>query len=467
MYLDASSGIAAILDQWDWQTHTLTHAESQLATGVSDASPADTMMATKMGGQLGMLTAALQNTQTTVDGLNTVLGSYQAIGSVLGQLNQLAVQASSSTATTESPALSDQVTALLQQLTAMTQGVTVNGRSVFAPAFTETRMGTTAPQITAITLDHYDQAEMGGTADQGTSFPLENVSLRMTIQGTNFPQPSTMVPFPDGTIDIRVPQYYLTDTTDPNQIAVHGGESYLTQAFQQQWSSTVIQTSGFGGGYGQTTNGQLTGPPPYIIMYAGQTLQLTIDNEALTASTSVMFTLPPIRPSGLPGMMPSNGGGPSGPTWTVTAAHSTTFALGLASLALPLDTTMNPLSLQTLTQFAALWNGFDNGSPPGLTPSVATALSQAVTTDLGTLGSWETTLGGVLDQAQAEVQTLSTAQTQLTAAQATVQSVNLQTATQTVARSQLLSHTSLQTLADIQAIQHSTTNLLGHLAKVL
>jgi flagellin len=166
MYLDTN--LSALLTEQAWQTNAtqLQTLNTELATGQADPSPADnpadTMMATQMGGQLGMLTAALQNTQTTVDGLNTVLGSYQAIGSVLDQLNQLAVQASSSTATTESPALSDQVTALLQQLTAMTQGVTVNGRSVFAPAFTETRMGSTAPQITAITLDHYDQAEMGG-----------------------------------------------------------------------------------------------------------------------------------------------------------------------------------------------------------------------------------------------------------------------------------------------------------------
>jgi len=456
MYLDASSGIAAILDQWNWQTHTLTNAESQLATGVSDASPTDTMMATQMGGQLGMLTAALQNTQTTVDGLNTVLGTYQAVGSVLDALNQLAVQASTATAATESSALSNQVTALLQQLTAMTQSTTVNGQSVFAPSFTETRMGSTAPMVSSITLDHYDQAAMAWTGDQGSAFPLENVLLRMQIHGSGFPQPSTITA--GFSVDGRIPQYYLNDLS--GEMSVSGGSSYVTQDFYHQWTSTTIDIGGFGGGYGALFSN-------YLIAYAGQSLQIILYNEPLTASTAIQFTLPPIRPPGTSAnIFDAAAEQQGGPTWTVTAAHSTTFALGLASLALPLDTTMNPLSLHTLTQFAALWNGSGNGPPPGLTPSVATALSHAVMADLGTLGSWETTLGGVLDQAQAEVQTLSTTQTQLTAAQATVQSVDLQTATQTVTRSQLLSHTSLQTLADIQAIQQSTTTLLGHLTAV-
>ena len=286
MYIDTN--LSALLTEQAWNTNStqLQTLDAQLATGQADPSPADnpadTTMATLLGGQLGMWTAQLQNTQQTVDALNTVMGTYQSLGTILDQLHTLAIQASS---TTESPAdrhsLSAQVTTLLQQMTALTTAATVNGQAVFAPSFTETRMGSTAPTITAITLDHYDQAAMADTLDQGTSFPLENVGLRMTIQGMNFPQPSTLAPFPNGTIDIRVPQYYFVDEVNPNNIDVHGGASYLTQAFQQQWSSTVIQTDGFGGGYGQTIHGSLTGPPPYIIMNAGQTVQLTIYNEAL------------------------------------------------------------------------------------------------------------------------------------------------------------------------------------------
>ncbi len=461
MYLADAVGTARLLDAWHVSAGTLARTDGALASGITATeSPAQAMMATQMGGQLGVLSRELQNTHTTVDQLTTVLGAYHAFGTVLDQLDQLAVQASTPAPAVETAALSAHVTALLQQLTAMTQTVTVNGQPVFAPAFTQTRMGSTAPHVTSITLDHYDQAAMAWTADQPSTFPLENVLLGMVIHGTGFPQPSTITA--GYSIDGRIPQYFLNDRSTPSNLAVRGGSSFVTQDFRHQWTSTAIDIGGFGGGYGDA---YATSPQaPYLIAYAGQHLQITIYNEALTASTSIQFRLPPIRPSGTPGVLARTVAEHyNGPTWQITAAHSTAFAVGNLRIPLPLDTTMSPFALTTLTRFAAQWNGSHTGPPPAFTPSVAAALHHAVMADLGTLGTWESTVGGVLGQAQSVIQSLQTAQVQLTASQATLQDVNIGTATQTLARTQLLSRTSLHLLVQTRAMTQAVATTLGHI----
>lgn len=462
MYLADAVGTTRLLDAWHVSAGTLARTDGALASGITATeSPAQAMMATQMGGQLGVLSRELQNTQTTIDQLTTVLGAYHAFGTVLDQLDQLAVQASTPAPAAETVALSDHVTALLQQLTAMTQTVTVNGQTVFAPAFTQTRMGSTAPHVTSITLDHYDQAAMAWTPDQGTR-PMPNVLLRAAIVGTGFPQPSVMAG-DNGSIDVRIPQYFLYDPSS-NQFRVTGGSSYDTQAFLHNWTSTTIQTDGFGGGYGQTTSGSLSGPPPYQEVYAGQRLTMVLYNEALTASTAITFRLPPIRPNGTSSLISDAAGErPGGPTWQITAGHSTAFAVGNLRIPLPLDTSMSPLSLTTLTRFAAQWNGFDAAKSSSLTPSVAAALHHAVMADLGTLGTWESTVGGVLGQAQSVIQNLQTAQVQLTASQATLQDVNIGTATQTLARTQLLSRTSLHLLVQTRAMTQAVATTLGQI----
>lgn len=135
--------------------------------------------------------------------------------------------------------------------------------------------------------------------------------------------------------------------------------------------------------------------------------------------------------------------------------------MGGASIAVPFDTTMNPLALHTLTQFAAIWNGSTNGPPPGLTSSVASALSQATMQDLGTLGSWESMLGSIIDQAQAAQGLLTTMTTEGQVSRAMLSDTNLSSATRQFAQSQLLNQTGIQMLVHERQLAHQMGHFLA------
>jgi len=101
MYIDSTLNALNTEQAWNTNTLQLQTLEAQLATGQANPSPAnnpaDTMISTQMQGQLGILTEQGQNTQQTTQVLNTILGTYQTLGSVLDQLRALTVQADAPT----------------------------------------------------------------------------------------------------------------------------------------------------------------------------------------------------------------------------------------------------------------------------------------------------------------------------------------------------------------------------------
>ena len=140
-------------------TNQLQQIQQELATGYQINSPADNpaglAIADLMNGELGGLTSATQNAHQAVNLLQTANGGVQTDIQIVQEIQQLAVQASNGTETTQDQQdIQAQINSLLQQLDNNAQSINYNNLTLLNGQFGATVQYTAASgaAVTSVVL---------------------------------------------------------------------------------------------------------------------------------------------------------------------------------------------------------------------------------------------------------------------------------------------------------------------------
>ena len=357
--------------------------EQQLSTGLSINSPADNpsgmAIANLMQGELGGLTAASQNASQASNLLNTANGGMQTDVQIVQQIQQLAVQASNGTVTTQDQQdIQSQINSLLKQVNNNAATINYNGLNLLNGSF-----GATASMSTTAT----DNIQVSLGPDSGNAAP--------------------------GTYTAKV-AYNSAAGGDVVSITNGSGATVATATYTGSSTSTQATVQMVAG-----TGSVLSGNSSFVVSFNAASVG--------TASGTGSFT---VKAASNP--LTFQVGASQGSSNTINASLGavTAKSLGLASVSV-----------------------VGQGNAQGAITLAKNALSM-LTNAQGQIGSQ-------LDQINYTTSNLATQNTNLQAAQSTIQDANMAQVSSAFSQSQVLQQTGLQALATADQLPQAVLKILG------
>ena len=512
----SASAYAPLLTDLGSNTAALDTTLATLETGNALANPAtnpaDSMIATLLIGQLGMLTQAQSNLLSGLDWLNTQSGALQSQLQLIQQAEVLATQAANGTLTAQDRAtLQTQLDGLLSGIDAAA-GTTYNGLSLRAQSAVVYQSGSTSV-ITSIT---------GGAGDpQGTysvdMTPESNGMLTATLihNGTAVASTAMINPYPNATME---PAYPGGPDTVPVSWFPIGSEATLAPGessdlgspqdaitYSNTWNSpdpiVTIQLAApqtLSGIYmssydigGSIWKVQAFGTPVGASGFTSISPEMTIPSSNYSvnyamAVTPNTYTALQLNFSQSAGNTQFDYGG-IGAVIAPTVSLQLTWNHADAGYGAPITVDYNPtdlttgtpvgsgpfaivpstINVQNATQGVALQPSLLNTQELGIqslsidTQDQAQQAMQQLQDAAQVISGLQTTTGASVEQLQAALQNAESTAAQTTASAATVSSADLPQVTVALARQQWLAQSGLQVLTQARTLQQRTAQTLA------